>query len=53
MKKLGLEIPDFVLTRRFQIKKKLNKVSVEGIDVDGTPFSVFQNITCKDFPVKK
>jgi len=44
MKELALEIPPFILRRRVLISSKNNQLTIRGIDVDGTPVSLFKNI---------
>ena len=42
--KLQLQIPDFVLERRFQVVRNKNDFRVQGLDRDGLPFSLFKSV---------
>jgi len=46
MKELGVEIPSFTLQRRviFSHEEGVNKLSVDAVDVDGTPLSMFLGV---------
>ena len=49
MKKMEIDIPDFILTRRLSVKQtKVNKdikILFKGIDKDGCHYSIFKSIT--------
>ncbi len=54
MKKLNIEIPDFVLTRRLGIRQNKGEIIARGLDVDGSPFTLFKKIVIgKDLELKK
>jgi len=45
IEELQLEIPPFILCRRIQITTDINSViSIQGIDVDGTPLTFFKRV---------
>lgn len=44
MKELNISIPPFILHRRIQLEQESNSLKVSGIDVDGTPCSIFKEI---------
>lgn len=44
MKKLNIEIPKYLLKRYFKLKKQENKVLIQGIDADESPYSIFKEI---------
>ena len=53
MQKLGLPIPEFVLHRRLAIRVEADKsgrssVTVEGVDVDGTPVTFLKSVKLKN-----
>jgi len=45
MNKLEIPIPEFTLKRHVKIQKTTkDKVKVEGVDSDGTPYSLFKSV---------
>ena len=54
MKKLNIEIPEFILTRRLGIRQSKGKIIARGLDVDRSPFTLFKKIVINnDIELKK
>ena len=54
MKKLNIDIPDFILTRRLGIRQSKGEIIARGLDVDGSPFTLFKKIVInKDLELRK
>jgi len=47
MKNLGIEVPPFILTRRFTLSRTDNKITVAGVEKDGTPMTFIFNLDVK------
>lgn len=48
MEKLKIEIPEFTLKRYVKMSKiSKDKIKVEGVDYDGTPYSLFKSVSLK------
>jgi mono-ADP-ribosyltransferase sirtuin 6 len=50
MEELGLEVPPFVLNRYVRIQHNEQAVTVEALDVDGTPISLFTTVKAQFMP---
>jgi len=50
MRELGLDIPPFILQRRLRVKHTKEHLTLEAIDVDGTPLSLFSSIQVQFLP---
>lgn len=44
MKKLQIEIPEFVLIRRVGIDKSEKGLLIQGLDSDNLPYTLFKNV---------
>jgi len=53
MAKLNLNIPEFILHRRMCAEIETTKLTVYGVDVDGTPASYFPGIEVNDTSIEK
>jgi mono-ADP-ribosyltransferase sirtuin 6 len=44
MKSLNIEIPPFILHRRVKTNRKPNEVTIQALDFDGTPATIFSSV---------